>query len=253
MSAKAACLVACMVIAANPGIARAQNPVEKVLVGDTKVKTIASYQGTTPLPKPEKILVYNFDVSPSAITMDDSPAARIHQRHLERKGLPDDSSPEVIAQRVQGAFSRTLVNELLKNGAPAEAVPPPGTAIPAHALVVRGDFTAIEQGDRGKRVMIGLGRGASDVQAHVIVSLTTDGPPIVLSECYLRSESGKKPGAAASLGWGSIAVAAATGAASDEKATVEADASRMAKHVAKLMESIMTEQHWIAPPPEPAK
>jgi len=40
--------------------------------------------------------------------------------------------------------------------------------------------------------------------AHVTVALTTEGQPLVPSEFNLKSESGKKPGAAATMGVGSL-------------------------------------------------
>jgi len=82
----------------------------------------------------------------------------------------------------------------------------------------------------------------------VTVSLTTDTRPIVLSEFNLKAQSGKKPGAAATMGVGSVAVGAAAGGVGDRKASVEADASRMARAVARQIEEAMVSQKWISPP-----
>jgi hypothetical protein len=97
-------------------------------------------------------------------------------------------------------------------------------------------------------MMIGLGRGASDVKAHVIVSLATSVAPVTIAEFDITSESGKKPGAAATMGAGSVAAGAAAGGSTDNKATVEGDTIRMAKAVAKEIENIMAKQDWIAAP-----
>ena len=96
----------------------------------------------------------------------------------------------------------------------------------------------MEQGNKTLRMMIGFGRGASDVRAHVVVSLMTQGNPIVLAEFNLDSESGKKPGAAATMGTGSAAASVGTSGATDSKATVEEDTSRRAEVVAKEIEEI---------------
>ena len=78
--------------------------------------------------------------------------------------------------------------------------------------------------------------------------------PIVILELNLSSESGKKPGAVATMGVGSLAVGAAVGAVGDRKSKVETDASRMAILVAKQLEVFMTDQKWISNPAEvPAK
>ena len=96
--------------------------------------------------------------------------------------------------------------------------------------------------------MIGFGRGASDIKTHVTVSSFTRGKRTVVLEFELNSTSGKKPGAVATMGAGSVAVSAAVGDLGDKKGTVQADASRMAQVVAKQIEQFMTTQKWISLP-----
>ena len=105
---------------------------------------------------------------------------------------------------------------------------------------------AISEGDETKRIMIGFGRGASNIKTHVTVSSITQNHSTVVLEFNLSSESGKKPGAVATMGVGSLAVGAAAGGVGDRKSTVEADASRMAKLVAKQLEAFMADQKWIS-------
>jgi len=236
----------------SPAIAPAQSTPQKLLSGDTKIEIVASYAGTDPLPKPDKVLVYGFMVPANAIAMDDSAAAQIHRRRMLRRGSDDESSPEVVAQRVGAAFSKTLVGLLQKVAIAADLAADSDIAVPPHILLVQGEFIAINEGNKTKRIMIGFGRGASDVQTHVRILLTTETQPIVLSEFNSKSASGKKPGAAATMGAGSAATAgvgAATGSVGDKKATVEGDASRMAKAVAKQIEALMVQQKWISPEP----
>jgi len=224
--------------------AHAQDGATKLLAGDTKAEVVASYQGD-PLPKPDKILICAFTVPPDVVTMDQSVAARLQRRRLQRRESDADSSTEALAKQVQAAFAKALVTDLQKTAMRVETAPDDAT-IPAHALMVHGEFTTINQGNKTKRIMIGFGRGASDVQAHVTVSLTTDAQPVVVSEFNLKSRSGKKPGAAATMGVGSVAVGAAAGGVGDRKASLEADASRMAKAVAKQITEVMISQKWIA-------
>jgi hypothetical protein len=240
----------CLFVVAVAAIAAAQTSAGNALTGEAKVQMIASYTGAAPLPKPDKILVYNFTVDPDSIAMDDSAAERLHRRRLARRGSDTDSSPEQVAQRVLAAFTDALVGELQKTSVPSAAAFDAYAAVPPQVLTVRGEFTAIDQGNKTKRVMVGFGRGASDVQAHVTVSLTTADQPLLLSEFNLQSESGKKPGAAATMGVGSVATGAAAGSAGDKKASVEADAARMAQAVAKQIQAAMTAQHWTPPPPD---
>lgn len=236
--------VACLAAAVADEGANAQSAPQKLLVGDTQVEIVASYKGPQTLAKPGKALIYSFNVPPDVITMDQSAAARLQRRRLQRRESDANSSPEALAKQVQVAFAKTLVSELQKMAMAVETAPA-DRAIPAHALIVHGEFTTINQGNKTKRMIIGFGRGASDVTAHVIVLLSTDTQPVMLSGFNLKSKSGKKPGAAATMGVGSVAVGAAAGAVGDRKASVEADTSRMAKAVAQQIKEVMISQKWI--------
>jgi hypothetical protein len=238
--------IACLAAAIADDLARAQSAPQKLLIGDTQVEIVVSYKGAELLPKPDKTLIYNFTVPTDVVTMDQSAAARLQRRRLQRRESVADSSTEALAMQVQAAFAKTLVSELQKMAMPAETAPATDEAIPPHTLIVHGEFTTINQGNRTKRMMVGFGRGASDVQAHVTISLTTDAQPVVMSEFNLKSKSGKKPGAAATMGVGSVAVGAAAGGVGDRKASVEADTSRMGKAVAQQIRVVMISQKWIA-------
>jgi hypothetical protein len=237
--------IACSAAAFANEIAKAESAPQKLLLGDTQVEIIANYKGVDLLPKPDKTLIYNFTVPPDVVTMDWSAAGRLQRRRLQRHDEDSDLSPEALVKQVQAAFAGTLASELQKMAMRAEIGSATDEEVPPRTLIVRGEFTNINQGNKTKRMMIGFGRGASDVKAHVIVSLATAAQPIVLSEFNLNSKSGKKPGAAATMGVGSAAVGAAAGGVGDRKATVEADSARMAKAVAQQIKEAMISQKWI--------
>ena len=240
--------------------AEAENAAKKLLVGDTQVEIIKRYQGD-PLPKPDKTLIYDFAVPPSVISVDQSPAGRMHRPGRRVEGA-QPNSPEALAHQVQAGFSKALSSELQQASVQADsATGAADSSLPPHTLFVNGEFTTIDQGNKTKRVLIGFGKGASDVQAHVTVSLTTEQQqqPVVLVEFNVKSQSGKKPGAAATVGAGaatmgtvsaaSAAAGVAAGGVEDTAATVEADASRMAKGVAKQIVETLSVQKWAAAPP----
>ncbi|HYL06868.1 MAG TPA: DUF4410 domain-containing protein [Thermoanaerobaculia bacterium] len=234
---------------------------KKLLVGDTKVEVLAKYQGDA-LPKPDKVLIDDFTVPASVISVDESPAAKVHRPKRQVQGAAA-GSPEAVAQQVRASFAKALLSELQHASVPAERAAGGDAQAPPHTLLVQGEFTAVNEGNKTKRVLIGFGKGASDVQAHVTVSLATEEPqPTVLLEFNVKSQSGKKPGAAATVGAGaatlgtvsagSAAAGVAGGGVLDRAATVEADASRMAKGVGKQIADLMKSQAWGAPqPPEP--
>lgn len=229
----------------------AQNAVDKVLVGNTKVTMIHSYSGKDKLSKPALVTVFNFDLPIDAVTIDRSMEAHIlnHDPIAHMKGDAGQASdPAAVAAKVQAAFSKRLINELKKTKIPVTSADSSAASNPpAYVLTVRGAFTAVRQGNMGARMMIGFGRGASDVKAHVVVSLIAPGSPILLAEFDLESVSGKKPGAAATMGVGSAAASVGTSTATDSKASVEGDTTRMAKTVATEIEDLMVAQQWIPP------
>jgi hypothetical protein len=230
------------------GTAMAQNSTGNILQGQAKANVFKQYSGPEALPKPDKVLIHDFAM-PAEIATDKSIAGQLHRTIMLRHGVDEDSSPEVLAKRVQAAFSKALAEELKKANISAFHVPGQKTSSAENLasgsnLVVDGEFTAIKEGDESKRIMIGFGRGASDIKTHVTVSSVTQGHPTVVLEFNLSSESGKKPGAVATMGVGSLAVGAAAGGVGDRESTVEADASRMAKLVAKQLEAFMANQKW---------
>ena len=147
---------------------------------------------------------------------------------------------------MQASFGNTLADELKKTSLHTERFADADTTdLPTNTLVIQGRFTTIDEGNRSARIMIGFGHGASDVQAQVIVLLTTATQPIVLSQFTVNSRSGEKPGAVVGMGAGSAAAAASSAATGQGGATVEGDAARMAREVARQVEKVMMEQKWI--------
>ncbi len=232
-----------------------ENSVQKIVVGGADVQTIASYTGPEPLAKPRKIVIDDFIVPADAVTPDYSAAERIHKRHQFLIRTIEGNQPQSPEEAVQASFGKTLADELAKTSLSTERFADANTTdLPTNMLVIQGRFTTIDEGNRSARIMIGFGRGASDVQAQVVVLLTTQGPPIVLSQFVVNSQSGQKPGAVVGMGaMGVNGAAAATsvtaGSATEGSATVEGDAARMAREVARQIEKVMLEQKWIAAQP----
>jgi hypothetical protein len=239
--------------------------------GDAKLVVADHYSGAA-LPKPDRVVIADFVVPADEITVDDSLSARLHRRLMARFGKVDDSSPEILAQHVQAAFFDGLSAELKKVNVPADRATADralaggataGGATSAHVasdgaaggaknaapseLVISGQFTAIDEGNKTKRELIGLGRGASDIKTHVTITSVTAGRSTVVLEFDMNSESNKKPGAAITSA-SSLGVGVAEKAVGDRKSTVESDASRMGKLVAKQVEGLVSEQKWVYAP-----
>lgn len=248
LSARPCLFLACVL--ALPPFGQAQNTAEKVLVGNTRITVIASYKGEEKLPTPSAIVVHDFDVPSEIITIDRSASAYIASNDpiARARGNGNDQDPAAVAQKVQAVFSKTLLSDLKKSTIPVTQSPLGANSDTAiGTLIVRGNFTTIKEGNKTKRMMIGLGRGASDVQAHVTISLLTAEGPVLMSEFNVDSDSGKKPGAAETMGAGRAGAAVAANGAEDRKETVEGDTARIANAVAKELRNLMTSQQWIPP------
>jgi hypothetical protein len=227
----------------------AQNNVGNFYTGKVNVKVVRSYSGAVALPKAENVLIQDFIVPAGVISLDESAAGRLHTRLFLHRDPDDAATPAALAQQVQTSFSKALVSDLKKLNIPAQQSSSGSDAAAGSFLVVSGEVRAIDEGNKEKRVMIGLGRGGSSVETHVTISSVTDGHSTVALELVLRSVSPKKLGALEATSGGSIALNAAEGAAGDRHATVKADASRMAKGVAKQIQNLMSDQKSIPAPP----
>jgi hypothetical protein len=232
------------VIAIAAQTASAQNSSGNIVSGEAKSRILHTYTGSQPLPKPDRVWIKDFTVS-GDVVMDNSHAAHL-LHHSD-----DDANPQAVVEKVQASFAKTLISELQKLDVESERMPGTDVSLSGSTLVVEGEFIGIDEGDKAKRILIGFGRGASDIKTHVTISLVRGDERAVVLECNLNSASGKKPGAVATMEDGSLAVGAATGSLTDKKATVEADASRMAKAVAKQVKTVMIAQKWIPDPTKP--
>ena len=238
-------IAAVCTIASAHHVALAQNDVGNFYMGKVKVEVTRSYSGTQILPRAEKVIIQDFTVAPGVVTLDESAAGRLHTRLFLRRDPDNDSVPAALAQQVQTSFSKALLNDLKKSNIEAQRSTGTDDASNVPVLVISGEVTAIDEGNKVKRVLVGLGRGGSDVQTHVVVSSVLNGRATVVFELNLKSESGKKLGALESVGGGSLALNAAEGDVGDRSSTVQADASRMAKGVAKQVKQFMVAQKWI--------
>ncbi len=225
--------------------AGSQNSTGNVMTGNAKVVILRSYGSPDTLPKPDRILIQDFTTA-GDIVMDASVASRLQQHHLLH-GKGEDNPADAVVRSVQDSFAKTLISQFKKMNIETDRVPD-ANSVTGPDLVIEGEFIAVNQGDATQRIMLGFGRGASDIKTHLIVSLVAHGRKTLLLECNINAESGKKPGAIIGMGGGSLAVGAATGDIGDKRSTVQADASRIAKLVGKQVDQIMTTQKWISAP-----
>jgi hypothetical protein len=220
--------------------ASAQDHVGNVLGGEAKIEVLHRYERPDMLPKPAQVVIQDFTNSGPIIT--DAEVSH-HHHHADSHVTPDE-----LVQQLQDSFAKTLIGQLKKMNLEPERLSDASTVV-GSALVIEGEFTSIAPGNSRKRIIVGFGRGASDLKTHVTIYELGNGHRIILLECNIDSQSGKKPGAVMSTSGTGFAAGVATGHFGDKRSsTVQADASRMAKLIIKQTKTIMIAQQWITEP-----
>lgn len=220
-------------------------------LGCTTVKTVSSYDGAQ-LPRPDIILVNTFAYSPSQVKLMRGITPELEQAI---KGTPRTAAELNVGGKVANVLAEHLVKEIRAMGLPADrALGEPQTL--GNTYAVEGQFLSIDEGNRTERVVIGLGLGRTDVKTLVQFYRDSDGGQQLVEKLDVTAKSGRKPGMAEMMGVGGLAgnlavsaVVSSTLAVGSEKfsATVEADAARTARNVAKKLKEFFVTQGWVSP------
>jgi len=215
----------------------------------TLVDTVQEYSGKSPLPMPDRVLVYDFAVSANDIKLNSAIGARLANLVA---GAKENEEQVKVGRAVAKAFSETLVKELNQLGLPVEQASS-GTMPTERTVIIHGQFLTIDEGNRLRRMVIGFGVGGTDLRTKVQVYQGTEAAPLLLQEFEAKAESSKKPGMGPMAGVGAAATSAASaaavsggvGVATEFDQTVEGDAKRTAKEVAKPLSRFFAGQGWI--------
>lgn len=206
-----------------------------------------------PLPPPSQVVVTDFAIQPQDIRLDRGVSAQVMRA---ASGEPVSEQVMQVATVTRAALSETLVKKLAGFGLPATrvaagVVPPPGT------LLVQGQILSVDQGNRTRRTLIGLGAGKSSVSADAQVYYIADpSQPMFLQSFSGEADSGRAPGAAETMGVGaatdrivtSTALTAGTHTAAEMRRTGdEANADKLAEALARQIAVYAAGQGWISP------
>ena len=203
--------------------------------------------GPQHIPRPNQILVYDFGASP-----DDVPGHSGLAGHYDEQRVP---TPEQLAEgrRLGAEVARALADEIDKLGLPgrhaSDAVVPQ-----IDDLVLRGYFVSIDEGSAAKRMVVGFGAGASQLQTYVEGFQMTAQGLRKLGSGSVETGGGKAPGAALPA---ALAVATAnpiglvvmtavkTAGEVSGSSTIEGRARQTAKTISKELEPRFQRQGWI--------
>jgi len=111
-------------------------------------------------------------------------------------GVPEDNTLRM--RELVNLMSSSLVEDLQMAGVNARHLPPEET-FPSRGWLVRGAFIQVDEGNRLRRALVGLGSGATKLRVVVWVSDLSNHSPGPFYVLDTSTHSSRKPGAAFSL------------------------------------------------------
>jgi len=226
-----------------------------LLAGCAPTNVQQTSENTGALPRPDRILVYDFAVSPDEVKLDEGLSAEIKQRYEGEHYTSRTPQELKVGHTVAYVVADELVKKIQSYGLWAERA----MGTPSHrgnTLIIKGQFLTIDEGNRAERVAIGFSAGRTDVQADVQVFELTAGGEQQVENLTASGESASKPGMAEMMAVGllthhlltSTLVSGTVAGVSEAKFdTVEDDGHRMADKIASNLGQYFVSQGWIPP------
>lgn len=202
--------------------------------------------------RPSTIYVYPFATSSSDVTLNQS----FLQRGYRQLTDSDQNQSQLdLAHQTAGVLADSIVQQLESLGFTASRVAR-GTQVSGdNILIVDGQFLAINEGNRLRRMVIGLGAGEATLDTQVQVYQIANGANQQIMEFNVNANSGQMPGAAftapAGAAAGGAAAAAslganlAAGAGKTYTSSIGVMAKRSAKQTVAYMSQYFATQGWI--------
>jgi hypothetical protein len=126
----------------------------------TKVSNREKYAGG-PLPRPERILVYDFGSTPADIAPESALAGQVGE-----PSKPPTADEQKVARELGAEIAKKLVEEIKDMGLPAVRGADAPAPIPTD-IVIMGYFLSMDEGSAFKRIVIGFGSGSAELKTYV--------------------------------------------------------------------------------------
>jgi hypothetical protein len=208
----------------------------------SKITDSSNNIGNRKIAKPGHIVVYDFAAT----------AADLGSEAGQYASAPQ--TPEEIAtgRKLAASVATQLVSEIEEMGLPARR--DSGRGPDVGDIVIKGRFESVDEGEAGKRILVGFGSGKAELRTAVQGYLMTENGLRKLGQGEVDSGGGKSPGLLVPL---AVTVATANpigllvgGAvkASGEisgRDKIEGAAKRTAETIAERLEERFKEQGWI--------
>jgi len=196
------------------------------------------------LPRPPVLLIYDFAVDPANVAVDKLGPDFV-------SGEAPTSEKLQQGRAVAQALSKQLVTQLAERGITVRRAHG-STNVPMHALLVKGQFVSIEEGDQITRVVVGFGVGSGGLQANVQVYQQTETGLRPIAGAKGEAHGRKTPGvagpAAVAAGAGMVVglvVATAVTTKSELKGDMVTHVESLAEAFADRAEKFYKRQGWL--------
>jgi hypothetical protein len=202
--------------------------------------------------RPSTVYVYDFAVDPQEVTLNQGFFQRAYSNI---SGEDQDQKQIQLAHETAQALAAAMVQELQGLGFTASEVARGQKVTGENVLVVDGEFTDINQGNKLRRMVIGLGVGQSTLDTQVRVFQMTGGSTQQIMTFTTHADSGSMPGAAiagapgAAVGGTAMAVSAgvniAAGGVKNYTSGMGSLSKKSADKAVAYMSQYFATQGWI--------
>ena len=199
------------------------------------------------LPRPGRIIVYDI-----LATVADVPPSASITGHYSLAETPQTPQEIEVGRRLGAMVADELARRIVEMGMPAERA---GFGPPAQQgdVLITGQFITIDEGNRGKRVVIGFGKGGGELRTHIEGYLVTETEHRLLGSREIGTAGGKSPGllvsgiitAATKNPVGLIANAVLTAKGEKGSESLEGAAKRTSDEMAKELRAVFEREGWI--------
>ena len=200
--------------------------------------------------RPSLIVVFPFAVDPSEVTLDQSVTQTTGS---SASGDNETAAQLALAHQTANSVCRQVVDGLNAKGYKAVCANRGVAISDPNILVVVGEFHDISEGNRLRRLVVGLGSGASTLDAGVSMHQRIDGKFHPLLAFKTHADSGVMPGAAimAPVGVAAGSSAAAVvgmnvvaGTAKEHSSSTSSLSDKTADQIVKTMRDYFIRAGW---------
>jgi Domain of unknown function (DUF4410) len=224
-----------------------------ILTGCAATAVQPVYEQTVGGPPPAVVVVYTFAIDPEEVTLD---RGVIKQAMEGMENKTPDEQERAVEQDVQSELVKDLVSGIKDLGLAAQAGEGE-MAVPPNALLITGQFVDVNEGNRARRLVIGLGVGQAAIDTKFQVMSHAGSGQRVLAEFTTHTDSGEMPGAAITMGAGAAAQGGATAGMAVAnmgisgfkayRSSLDPMIDRTAKKIVAQLSQYFSDQGWISP------